>query len=205
MPRNCPDQVEKHHFLGTQINQTGIEMFPCSFCEKFNREYIVSPEESSKHCSKYVILGHRCNIEGIPIQNWTTLQKEEDRLYNKCNTTFQQIEETQYAFVQAQATNIAKIRRLEKQQKFLRCCSKEMLRYSFQTLDKLDTQEEKEKKEKDNTVQIEFAATAAHKAPDLLSYLPISDLSSEDLLVFELSFWRLMAGSSKTPPVSQGS
>jgi hypothetical protein len=58
MPRNHPDQVEKRRFLGAQINRTGIEMFPCSYCKKFNQEYVVSPEESSKCCSKYVILGH---------------------------------------------------------------------------------------------------------------------------------------------------
>jgi hypothetical protein len=203
MPRNHPDQVEKRCFLGTQINRTGIEMFPCSYCKKFNRECVVSSEESSKRCSEYVALGRCCDVEGIPVRNWTTLQKEEDRLHSKRNTAFQQMEEAQHAFAQAQATNIAKICQLEKQQEFLQRRGKEMLRYGLQTLDELEAQEEKdiirEREEEVASTTIQLAATTAEQPNNP------PGLSSEELLVFESSFWGLIAGSSETPPVSQGS
>jgi hypothetical protein len=78
-----------------------------------------------------------------------------------------------------------------------------MLCHSLDLLDKLEAQEEKEerKREEDkvSSTAIQLAATAVELSNDL------PGLSSEELLAFESSLWGLIAGSDKIPPVSQGS
>jgi hypothetical protein len=70
-------------------------------------------------------------------------------------------------------------------------------------LDKLEVQEEqdniKERKEEEAaSTAIQLAAATAEQPNDLPGF------SSEELLVFESSFWGLIAGSSKIPLASQG-
>jgi hypothetical protein len=49
-------------------------MFPCSRCEKRNTKYIVSDKENSGHCSEYVLYKDRCDVEGVLVSKWRSLE-----------------------------------------------------------------------------------------------------------------------------------
>jgi hypothetical protein len=186
MTRHRPNQVKTRCTLGTRINQTGVEMFPCSSCEGSLRKCYVSVDSRSKRCGECVKHGLQCDVEGPSVSDWASLERAEDEVSRKLAQTTSELHEL-----------LARQSRLMKQQEFFKTRAKEMLRRGLNSLDELDAQEEKEKKEKEDAVQMEIASTAA--------FLPVSELSSEGLLAFESSLWGLVAGGDEMPPVSRGS
>jgi hypothetical protein len=72
--------------LASRIERTGFEMFPCSGCEKRNLKCIVSDKENSGRCSECVLRGVSCDVEGIPVGEWQSLEREEDRLERESKT-----------------------------------------------------------------------------------------------------------------------
>jgi len=111
--------------LAQRITATGIEMPPCSRCEKKELKCVVS--DDSRRCGECVRTNARCDAGGPSTSEWEKLEREERRLQ----------EEEEEA--------MAKILRLRKQQRLFRSRAKDMLRRGLKTMDELDEAEEKER------------------------------------------------------------
>ena len=64
--------------LACTIENLGVEMSPCSFCERNNRKCIV--DDSSKRCSKCVRHGASYNVEGPSSSDIESMLHEMERL-----------------------------------------------------------------------------------------------------------------------------
>ena len=133
-------------------------MFPYSNCERNYQHYIASFKEGSIRCFKCAYCSVICNVESIPISDQDALNYEEIRLKNKRDATFCSIMES-----------LAYIEQLEKQQEFLKCKGKDMLRRGLKTMDELDEVEEKERQEKENSKAI---TTILTNSTDLYAFNP---------------------------------
>ena len=178
--------------------------------KKQNYKYIVS--DKSTYYTKYVRLSISYNINYL-------LSKSNQVAINY------QVEKLQEQEEEA----IVKILRLYKQQKLLRQCRRDILRRGLQTLDKLDTQERKEKEEVEERVRQEeaerlLARSTKDPYPDYdptllarLATLPADDpLQLSDFNPYALpmgydsystldSVLVVLGSNSGTPPASQGS
>ena len=173
----------KRSRLGDRIDRDGIEMFPCTNCEKHNRSCVVAEGSNSKRCGECVRRGVKCDVEGIPVRDWETLEREEERLRLEKEITLQAVQ-----------AGLARMARLEKQQDHLKRRGAEMLRRGLKTLDELEAQEEKEKQERE---------VAEQSARGMMQVAAISNdppvfFSAEELAALGLSF-------DGTLPASQGS
>jgi hypothetical protein len=65
------------------IKCTSFEIFLCSRCKKRNLKCIVSDKETSSRCSKYVLCKVSCNVKGILVGKWRTLELKTDCLEHK--------------------------------------------------------------------------------------------------------------------------
>jgi hypothetical protein len=186
---------KKRSRLADYIDREGVEMFPCSNCMKHKRPCVCSDTSSSKRCGECVRRGIKCDVEGIPVSDWDTLDREEYRL-----ETAEMVAEESLRKAQEQM-NLAlnRLARLKKQKRFLRERGKDMLTRGLKTLDELDEAEEKEKQEKEK---------AAAEAARLSSVVPGPETVSEDLFAFladpSLS-WVPLETTDETPQVSRGS
>jgi len=63
--------------LASCIKRTSFEMFLCSRCKKRNTKYVVFNKENSGCCSKCVLRGDCCNVKGILVGEWRSLEQEE--------------------------------------------------------------------------------------------------------------------------------
>jgi hypothetical protein len=163
----APRKRKEHDRLARRVELLNLEMIPCSFCKKYNMKYIAAPESS--RCSEYVRRGRKCDMEGIPIGDWDSLECKEECLCIEKEITFQAVQ-----------AGLACIQRLEKQQQFLKKKGADMLKQGLQTLDKLDKVEAREKEEKE--VQEHAAVNSA--APADPSWLePLSDEQLNQLLL----------------------
>jgi hypothetical protein len=127
---------KEHDRLARRVELLNLEMIPCSFCEKYSMKCLAAPESSC--CSECVRRGRKCDIEGIPVGDWDSLEREEERLRIEKEITFQAVQ-----------AGLACIQRLEKQQQFLKRKGADMLRQGLQTIDELEEVEAKEKEEKE--------------------------------------------------------
>src|SRR5271165_4095718 len=99
----------ERHFLVLRIELSGFEMYPCSRCELCKLTCIVLDNEDLKRCSKCACSSGKCNVEGILVSDWISLEREETRLNKEREVAMRAVEE-----------NIACVRCLERQQKFLK-------------------------------------------------------------------------------------
>src|SRR5438552_5076932 len=109
--------------LAFRIERTGFEMYPCSGCEKRNLKCVVSGKEGSGRCSECVLRGIKCDVEGIPVGEWRSLELETDRLEREKEAAFASLEAAQRSALES----AARIRRLERQEKFLKSKGKDMV------------------------------------------------------------------------------
>jgi hypothetical protein len=173
MPAERSKKLRERLDLARRIELCGIEISPCSYCEKQERKYLVA--EGSSRCSECARRGQRCDIEGIPASSWVALEREEERL---------DAEEKKAAATMAESA--ARLARLRKQKKFLYKRVAEILRCRLKTLDKLDKAEEKERKEKEEAER--FAEqTAAPSASDMSGDL-LADPARYSGVVFGADF-----------------
>jgi hypothetical protein len=127
---------KEHDRLARRVELLNLEIIPCSFCKKHNIKYLAAPESS--RCSEYIRRGRKYNIEGIPIGDWDSLEREEERLRIEKEITFQAVQ-----------AGLACIQCLEKQQQFLKKKATDILKQGLQTIDKLEEIEAKKKEEKE--------------------------------------------------------
>src|SRR5271166_1101583 len=66
--------------LVKRVKLTKYKMYLYSYCKKQNRRCIVSKDEDLKKCSKCIHCSGKCNVEGIPVGNWISLERKEARL-----------------------------------------------------------------------------------------------------------------------------
>jgi hypothetical protein len=74
---------KKSKALASRIKCTSFEMFLCFGCKKRNLKCVVLDKESSGCCSECVLHGMSCNVEGILVSEWRTLELKTDRLERK--------------------------------------------------------------------------------------------------------------------------
>jgi hypothetical protein len=181
MPPDRTRKTAERKALAKRIEIEGVEMSPCTHCEKHGRKCIVSPDDDKSRCSECVWRGIKCDVEGIPVRDWAALEREEER-----------IRSARQAAVELMAITSARLARLEKQQEFLRKRGRDMLRRGLQTLDELDTVEEEERQ----------ASSSVHA-----SSAPIDELPEFDVFGgLSQSFWDHphLGVAVETPPTTQG-
>jgi hypothetical protein len=183
MPPERSKKIKEREALAARIRDAGYEMPPCSHCERHGRKCLVLPQDSGR-CSECVWRGFKCDVEGIPVSDWSSLEREEKRIRQERKET------------------LAKLLRLDKQEEFLRTRGIAMLRRGLKTLDELDAAEEKERKEKEakEAAKLQAAQAAEAVMPSFVEGDPeIAFLS--DLPV---DFWVDLGYGGGTPQASQG-
>jgi CO dehydrogenase/acetyl-CoA synthase beta subunit len=105
-----------------------------------------------------------CDVEGIPVGEWRSLEVETDRLEREKEVAFAQLEAAQRTALES----ASRIRRLEKQERFLKSKGKDMVRRGLKTLDELEEAEEKERQMESERATVEAAAMPSN-APALSS------------------------------------
>jgi hypothetical protein len=161
-------KVKERSILAARVAKSGIEMFPCAYCEGALCKCYVSVDSKSKCCSEYVKRSLKCNIEGPSVSDWASLEHAEDEVLHKLAQTTSEL----YKLLARQSCLI-------KQQGFFKTRAKEILCRGLDLLDKLEAQEEKEKKEGELPAVMQPASVTAEQP---------NNLSSEELFVFESSF-----------------
>ena len=141
--------------------------------------------QDSGRCSECVFRGFKCDVEGIPVSDWSSLEKEERRIRSEKKET------------------LAKLLRLERQEEFLRSRGLAMLRRGLHTLDELEAAEEKEKEK----AKLE-AERQGQQPPTPSASEPGSSGGdpSVDLLAgvdFSDPFWATLGFGGGTPRASQ--
>jgi hypothetical protein len=174
--------------LASRIERTGFEMFPCSGCERRNTKCVVSDKENSGRCSECVLRGDRCDVEGIPIGEWRSLEREETRLELEKERALQLI-----------AENTARVLRLERQQKFLKSKGKDMVRRGLKTLDELEEAEERERQMETERAAVEAAATQVHGQAAVAD--PFAGI---EIPLLPPEVWANWDFAGETPQASQG-
>lgn len=176
-------KIKERLALAQRILTTGIEMPPCSRCEKKHTKCVVS--DDSKRCSECIRVNARCDAGGPSASDWDKLEREERRLQ----------EEEEEA--------MAKILRLRKQQRLFRSRAKDMLRRGLKTMDELDEAEERERKE------AEAKEALPHSPPPTVSggavLDPELDFSTFDHAALSPSYWPSWGVDGGTPPATLGS
>lgn len=183
-------KVREQTALAKRIILTGFEMFPCSNCSRNHRLCIASSEEDSSRCAECARRGLKCDIEGIPVGDWESLEREEARLQSERDAAFRLAKES-----------LARVERLEKQQAFLKRKGKDMLARGLKTMDELEEAEEKEKQQKENEERAsrEAAANDPNELPALDPFY------LDPALVQDQAFWAELGFPDGTQPASQGS
>ena len=186
MPPERSKKLKERADLARRIESTGIEMSPCSFCERNGHKCVVA--EKSSRCAECARRGRRCDVAGPSSGEWAAVEKEEARLASARDTAFA-----------AAMENLARVQRLEKQQSLLKRRAAEMLRRGLQSLDELDAAEEAERQEnvrqeREETERREREAQAATSAvPTDASFDPLTGYSGvaldSDLSALPASFW----------------
>src|SRR5689334_6542842 len=98
--------------LGDHIDREGVEMFPCLNCEKHNRSCVLLKGLKTKCCRECVCRGVKCDVEGIPVSDWDSLDHEEARLKRERDLVAAEV----LAAHQAAIAGMARLQHLEKQQ-----------------------------------------------------------------------------------------
>jgi hypothetical protein len=176
--KKCKNQIKERSALSARIIKCGIEMLPCSFCKRNDKKCIVSGEGSTR-CSECAQGGKKCDVEGLPVNDWESLEREEQRIEHEREAT------------------LAKLLRLDKQQRFLKRQGREMLKRGLKSLDELDAAEEKERDEAAHSPnRTTPTASASESALGILEMSP----SSWDQFLVDIG----VGAGGRTPPLTHG-
>src|SRR5271169_3325940 len=80
MPTVPKNNKRAREVLADRIDISGFEMFPCSNCKRKQIKCVLSNKENCTCCAKCLRRGAKCDVEGIPIKDWESLELEEARL-----------------------------------------------------------------------------------------------------------------------------
>lgn len=188
--------------LGNRIVRIGIEMMPCSFCERNNKKCFVAPSES-KRCSECARQGKKCDVVGPSVGDWRSLEEAEDQL------------DVEERFTrETAATAMAKLERLAKQRRFLKRRGSEMLHQGLKIMDELDEAEETERVEQDaQEAELEAARRRELCSVDISGPSAFFDWASAgfdqqefDSILAAMSYeeWQVIQGSPGGTPQASG-
>lgn len=176
--------------LAREIESSGVEMNPCSHCQKQNRKCVLDNEKSSR-CAECVRSKKACDGKAssweanVPsMGDWESIARQKAKLED-------QEEEA-----------MAKILRLRKQRKFLLRREAEMTKRGLKFLDELDAAEENEKK---NAEEKAVAAQIVQSEGDLLATDNRGLAIADDLFTaVSPSFWMELGVPDGNRSASQG-
>ena len=176
--------------LVQRVNSLGVEMIPCSYCERHEKSCVIA--KGSSKCGECIRTSWKCDAKGIPLWDQAALDREEHRL-----ETTKMVAKEMLRKAQAKAQEAtSQLLRLRKQRRFLKDQGKDMLRCGLKTLDKLDEVEERERQEKEAK---ERSKQEAQRVNALLSLDFFVD--SNDPFLFAMP---PLDSSSRTLPTSLG-
>jgi hypothetical protein len=170
-------KIKERLNLARKIETLGIEMTPCSKCQRQNRKCVMDSAQSSR-CAECIRTKSSCDGMSDAWEKNVPRQSDWVALENQKRSLEEQEEEA-----------MAKILRLRKQRRFLMDREKEMSRRGLKFLDELDAAEEKERAE------AEQAANADHPYPE--------EIPSDPLFLHD-SFWDGLGLDGGIPQASQG-
>lgn len=183
------DQIRERSALSARIAKYGIEMPPCSFCERNSKKCIVSRDGSAR-CSECARSGKKCDVEGIPVDDWESLEREERRIEREREAALE------------------RLLRLDKQMKFFTARGREMLRRGLTSLDELDELDEPDElddaRERERLEQQGCDERRLSVAAALSS--PTPDAVYDDNFLVSLSppsFWASIGASGDIPVALQ--
>lgn len=176
------DQIRERSALSARIAKYGIEMLPCSFCERNSKKCIVSGDGSAR-CSECARSGKKCDVEGIPVDDWESLEREERRIEREREAALE------------------RLLRLDKQMKFFKARGREMLRRGLTSLDELDEMDDASERER---LQQQDCDEQRQSVADSLAP-PTPDAVYDDNFLVSLSpsFWASMGASGDNPVALQ--
>jgi hypothetical protein len=156
MPPSKHKKTEYREKIYDRQKTSGIEMAPCTRCEKRGTKCLVAPGYS--RCSECIKVGGRvkCDVHGPSTAEWENLEREEKRLTNEWRETQERLLEMQ-----------AKLLRLDKQRELFRTRAAEMLRRGLKSIAELDEAEEKERLEEEASTREANPSRESHPTYDL--------------------------------------
>ncbi len=185
--------------LGNRIESTGEEMVACSKCEKSQRRCIaVRAGGNSNRCSECCRNGKTCDVverNKMPsASDWDSLDRQRRKLRDEKDEA------------------MAKIIRLNKQERLLDERENKMIAAGLNSMDELDALEQLEKDEQDAREEAEQEAGRAQRELAATSVPGPSDWLGESSSVFDPSLcqlsdqeWQAILGTGGgTPQASQG-
>jgi hypothetical protein len=176
--RNSKRRAERF-LLGNKIERNGIEMAPCTRCERVKRRCVAIPstddETASKRCAECARQGRSsCDYverNRMPsVSDWASLDRQLARLD----------EEEEKAIAVSQEA-MAKILRLRKEKAFLKAREKKMIEAGLGSLDELDALEERERLEREQAEQAEQAPQLSTSRVDVPSSLVLPSRSDSEV------------------------
>jgi hypothetical protein len=181
MPSTTAEAIKQSLVLARFVESYGVEMIPCSRCEKSNRKCLVD-RTKSKRCSECIRARASCDVEGPSSGNWESIDRQKKRL-----------REEEKIAIRAEDEARARVTRLRKQQELLEAREAEMARRGLKYLDELDAIEEAERIARDHQNQQQGESSEA--VDDLPGFvLPDSP-----------SFWEGLDVDGGIAPEAQGS
>ena len=181
--------------LASCIKRTSFEMFLCSRCKQQNITCIVSNKEKSGRCANYVCRRVKCDVKGILVKEQRSLKAKEDHLKKERKAA---LAIHKAAFCTAMES-MARAKRLEKQQRFLKSKGKDIVRRGLKTLNKLEKAKERERQIETKHAAVEAAATQVHGQAALAN--PFVRI---EILLLPLKVQANQDFASETPQASQG-
>ena len=177
------------------INESGIEMLPCSSCERHGRSCVVLTEKS-RRCGECVARGlTACDVRNIPLANWEALSREEARLRAEREAAMKVHE----AALAEAMEGLARARRFEKQEKLLKERRSEMMSRNLRSLDELDAADQRERQEREESERRATASTSS--VPSGLAVDPSLPLPLDP----DDPFWATLDFGGGMPSTTQGS
>jgi len=168
----------------------------CSYCEKHDKECVVSP--TSSRCSECFQKQRKCDAEGPSLADWEALEREEAKIRKEKSRLRAEKRELH--------SRLLRLERLEevnneKEDNF-RTRAARLLRLGLKSFDELDALEAKEKEE-ETRKDAEKVATG-----EALEGEPLAPLSPPGV-IFDFpspsaSFWEALDAGGETPQATQG-
>ncbi|KAI1869361.1 uncharacterized protein JN550_005991 [Neoarthrinium moseri] len=124
--------------LADRIERCGVDVMPCSFCEKRNLRCRMM--EGVSRCKECCRRGRSCDGSGVTLSSLQRINAEEDRLVREEEVAEEKLLRAQQEVNEA----LSKLMRLRAQKRALKTRGVDMVNRGLRSLDELDEQERAE-------------------------------------------------------------